>query len=60
MSVKYLILIDMSILSCSINMYFRVFAVIGVLLVLVLIVAILLYKCKSGRRRIMKKICRGL
>lgn len=34
-----------------------VFAVIGVLL-LVLIVAILLYKCKSGRRKIMKKICR--
>lgn len=59
MLVKYLILIDMSILSYSINMYFRVFSVIGVLLFLV-IMAILLYKCKSGRRRIMKKICRGL
>lgn len=41
-------------------MYFRVFVVIGVLFVLVLIVVIFLYKCKFGRRRIMKKICRGL
>lgn len=59
MLVKYLILIDMFILSCFNNMYFRVFVVIGVLFFF-LIVVILLYKCKFGRRRIMKKICRGL